>query len=175
MNMGADEGMTQDPSKLHQDCQISEIYSSLRGLGGCDSKPSCSFFFFPIAMRCAAMKARGEGYDELCTMKEAPTPLIIPPPKAVPPPPPGAMQLGGTLCGEGLLELLLLLLLVERVGEITLDVGYNDGRPLELRRVCAVGELGFGIRGPPRSSLLKRSSCRSRESGERGRCMGCCE
>lgn len=87
-------------------------------------------------------------------MKEVPP--IIPPPKALLPPPPGAMQLGGTLCGEGLLGLLLLF--GERVGEITLVVGYNEGRPLELVRVYPVGDLGFGIIAEPRSSLLNRRS-----------------
>lgn len=109
-------------------------------------------------------------------MKEVLLLPIIPPPKGLPPPPPpppappppGAMQLGGTLWGEG-----RLVVWGDLVGEITLVEGYNDGRPLELGRVYAAevgGDMGFGIGGggppppPPSSSWLNLRSWRSRVS-----------
>lgn len=100
-------------------------------------------------------------YVELCTMKEVLAPPIIPPPKTWPP---GAMQLGGdnpplTASDEGDLLAFKLLLRV-CVGEMAL-VGYKDGLPVEVLPapdVYAVGDLGLGMFGGPRSSLLNRSS-----------------
>lgn len=75
------------------------------------------------------------------------------------------MQLGGdtpplTASEEGDLLAFKLLLRV-CVGDIAL-VGYKEGFPVELvlpaPDVYAVGDLGFGIFGRPRSSLLNRSS-----------------